>query len=387
MMIKNINKQNGSVSLFVVIFAALLITVVTVSFVRIMIQDQQQATAADLSQSAYDSAQSGVEDAKRAILRYQTICSSGGDCSLSSQDYKQINSSVCNTAVGQLTDVANSRDATSGEVKIQTNGGNAMDQAYTCVKINLQTDDYLGTLDQNTNKFIPLVGASDFDIIHLEWFSVKDLQGTDMSVDVPVFGDGAPLLSQNIWTSSKTPNRPSIMRSQLIQFNSNGFSLNDFNGGSVNGSSNTLFLYPSSIIDTVKNFTSDIRNTAKNIDQVNCKSSLINNNYSCSVTIKLPTKVLAGDKTAYLNLAAIYKKTDYRVTLTNGIIPVKFDSVQPEIDSTGRANDLFRRVQVRVELNDTNFPFPEAAVDLSDSFCKDFVVTDSTGDFKDNCTL
>ena len=94
--ISNSYSQRGAVSLFIVVFAALLITIVTVSFVRIMLQDQQQATTTDLSQSAYDSAQAGVEDAKRALLKYQDICNSGGNCLTAANI---INSNVCNTAI------------------------------------------------------------------------------------------------------------------------------------------------------------------------------------------------------------------------------------------------------------------------------------------------
>ncbi|MNT89909.1 hypothetical protein D3C72_2307220 [compost metagenome] len=65
--------------------------------------------------------------------------------------------------------------------------------------------------------------------------------------------------------------------------------------------------------------------------------------------------------------------------MLRGATTVPFDGVIAKIDATGRANDLFRRVESTVELEPINFPYPEAAVDISGNLCKNFVVTDGTG--------
>lgn len=376
-------KQYGAVSLFVVVFAALLITIVTLSFARSMIKDQQQASTVDLSQSGYDSAQAGVEDAKRALLRYQDICGTAADKNAcADQSNVVISSQVCNEAVSKLDGI----NFGVNEIKVaQTSADSSLDQAYTCVKINLNTDDYIGTLAQDSSKMIPLLGMGDFNKITIDWFSVKDLQGVSLSVNVPSASAGTPLLTQSNWTSALTPNRPPIIRSQLFQFsNTNGFNLTDLDNNTANASSNTLFLYPSDIPE-IQRFTNDIRKSYKTATRVLCNPSLSSSVYSCSATIDLPATIKIGDRTAYLNLAAIYKKTNYRVRLFNGVNLVQFNGVQPEVDSTGRANDLFRRVKSRVELSDINFPYPYAAVDISGNLCKDFRVSDDPNDYVTNC--
>lgn len=388
MIIKNTN-QRGAVSLFIVVFSALLITIVTIGFVGIMVKDQQQASTTDLSQSAYDSAQSGVEDAKRAILRYQSICASGGDCVAAAKeiDSSDPNSTLkCNQAITKtLAGVV----MANNEVKVQTQAGNsnesALDQAYTCVKINLNTDDYVGVLAQDASKVIPLVSTKPFNRIKIEWFSIKDIAGNTTTVDVPLFGAGVPLLGQSSWTSAAAPNRPSIMRAQLIQFAASGFSLSDFDdtGSNIKASNNTLFLYPTTIGASDKYFNADARKTAKNIPQISCSTSLAVEIYSCSATIVLPQAVVAtNDHVEYLNLTSLYKKSNYRVTLIDSAgALVQFNAVQPSIDSTGRTNNLFRRVQSRVELVDSNFPYPEAELDLTGSLCKNFIITDKVSDY------
>jgi len=398
----NMYKQRGAVSLFVVVFAALLITIVTVSFVRIMVQNQQQASTTDLSQSAYDSAQAGVEDAKRALLRYQSICS--GD--ITKCDDSKINSLECNIALDQVEGVTLS----GGEVKVQTDKANALDQAYTCVKINLDTIDYLGTLSANESRIVPLTGVGSFDTVQIQWFSSKDISSDkNYEVNLQKLSEGVPLLAQNSWAI----NRPSILRTQLIQIGGFGFILTDFDkivdvgGGVTQSNANTLFLYPTGTTGSVSSTISeetfkghDTRLLATGVPlPIACSGNLEAGGYACTVKLTLPTPIGAGERISFLRLSALYNKTNYRVTLldstkicdqTTGIGAgcVKFDAVQPEIDSTGRANDLFRRVQTRVELIDVNFPYPEATVVETDgNFCKDFRVTDSVDDYLNSCPI
>jgi hypothetical protein len=56
-----------------------------------------------------------------------------------------------------------------------------------------------------------------------------------------------------------------------------------------------------------------------------------------------------------------------------------FQGVQPLVDSTGRAGDLFRRVKARIE--PTGGIYPEAAIDVTNNFCKTFQVTDNIANY------
>jgi Tfp pilus assembly protein PilX len=389
------SKQRGAVSLFIVIFTMLLMTVVTISFIRIMLQDQQQASNLDLSQSAYDSAQAGVEDAKRAILQYQSICAA--DTSVAQTDCKaaeaRVGSQTCNQGLSGIQTVG------TGEVKVQqtqSTGDAALDQAYTCVTVQLQTPDYLGSLEANASKVIPLIvpDGRTFNTVTLKWFTQQDLGSTNtFAVDLLPSGSTIFPLAGN-WPT----NRPSLMRAQLIQLGSS-FTLANLDASSTTESdANTLFLYPTATpANTSKLFNTDPHTLPKSTgvgpQAVTCLSSLTAGGYACSVTITLPRPFGATansngtiPRTAYLRVSGFFNKTNYSVSLAQGATAVPFDAVQPQVDSTGRANDLFRRVQSRIDIVDP--AYPDAAVDITGGFCKNFTITDNTADYSapNTCT-
>lgn len=397
------NKESGAVSLFMVIFAMLIITIITVSFLRLMMADQRQASDNDLAQSAYDSAQAGVEDAKRALLRYQQICSTASveDCGALSDI---IESSQCNAAVAEGGIAVQTRaDGTvvnpgeSGEVLVQQTEGvdSALRQAYTCVTVQLETDDYVGSLEAGESKLVPLVGRTDFNTVTVRWFSNEDIAEDALGqIDLQSETVSRSLTQQSDWPA----NRPPVMRAQLIQYGPS-FTLNSFDavetsGGDVQSNANTAFLYPTSGGASVDAFTAlDTRKASGGEDPgmdtsgmspraVSCVNDVTSGQYACQMSLTLPSPVGGGTaRTAFLRLTPFYNAASFQVLLSNGALTsstpiIQFKDVQPAIDSTGRANDIFRRVQSRVDLYNTNFAYPDATIDINGNFCKSFAVSD-----------
>lgn len=374
------NSQKGAVSLFVVIFTALLLTIITVSFVQLMLRDQQQATTSDLSQSAYDSAQAGVEDAKRALLLNQA-CDQGsaGPGVNCATVQAALASGACDTVAAALN-----IPQTNNETLIQQDESDKkLDQAYTCVKVAVNTPDYIRTLQPGESDIIPLTGTAAFDTIELSWFTASDFSSPTGSpaVAFPSSGPGVELPAAN--GVSWPFNAPSLMRAQLIQM-SGSFSLGDFDDeAGAKSNANTLFLYPSSVGLNAKNFTDDARRSGLLAPQlIRCLNTLAVATYACTTTIHLPEPIngSAANRNAFLRLSALYNKSNFQVKLFNGVAPVQFSGVQSEVDSTGRANDVFRRVKSRVTLGGS-FPYPQAAIDIERDLCKSFTITDNPADY------
>lgn len=387
--------QNGAVSLFVVVFSALLMIIITLSFIQLMIKDQQQATASDLSQSAYDSAQSGVEDAKRLLLlsqqcRNNTTQSPTVVCA---DVNAAIASNKCNTVSrGLFKDLSGNEETMIQQDEVDE----ALQQAYTCVKIKTNTEDYKGIIGINRSNIVPLRGVdaagnvTDFDRVTISWFTRDDLSATTSSLAVEFPTAGPAVVLPPLGDKWKT-NFPTLLRTQFMQTGAS-FKLSDADDGQPGNKSNanTLFLYPSKTGAAAGSFASDARRAQSNTpQQAKCLPdfSLV---YACSMTLEdlpVPIDGNIANRNAFLQLSALYNGAHYKVQLSRsagGV--VLFDNVQPEVDSTGRANDMFRRVKSRIEFK-SDFIYPEAAVDLEGALCKNFVVTTDPDDFADslNC--
>ena len=450
--------KRGAASIYIVIFTTTLLGIIALSFVRIMLAEALRTTNYNLSQSAYNSALAGIEDAKIALLRYQNCLNDPGflnDCykytqAFETQQASEVTAQNCDIVrdllgyIGEEETIIQTDNSKSGGTNTKKGSAEAFDQAYTCVKVTSHTNDYIATLNNsNPTKLIPIRASTDseqnsIDRIELEWFSLEDyrkvagggghlgekwfdstsLTGKLTSNNV-IYEKGNDHYANNFINAndSKSGMAPPVVQATYMQTN-NTFTLDEFyarNGANTNRG--TLMLRPSSANEAATIVSSTALaysanksfNTPIDIKCSNLLEAAQPANYSCRASINIPSPyrgISAGRNRStsflLLNLPYSVPSTEVRVKMytcqdnslaTDAEIEkdgktsincstIKFAGVQPIVDSTGRANDLFRRVEARIELVDTYFPLSNYALAMTDDtnnegISKTFYVTNN----------
>lgn len=360
-------RQSGAVSIFSVVFAAMLLTILTIGFLKLMIRDQQQATNNDLSQSAYDAALAGVEDAKRVIRAAQQGAPDAQRAMQQPNDCRVIKRAKIIPYAGD--------DETM--IRSGNTGGLQFNQAYTCVNINLDSPDFLYEAKQEASQLVPLRAVGTFNKVVLQWYTQQDNGDAATASIPPEIARSERLPANTAWGETTPP----LMRAQLITPGA------QFDTATLDrtGSSRTVFLRPYEVVGGGSTTTLDVSSRARATDvggtydntasTINCSRNFANDSYACSVELTIPAVTVDASRNAFVRLNTLYKGAHVRVILKHGDSVVNFNGVQPIVDATGRANNLFRRVEARLQIGD-DFPYPDNALHLKNSLCKDFSVTD-----------
>lgn len=394
---KMMKQQQGAVSIFVVLFATMLFVAISVGFTVFMLRDQERASDSDLSRSALDSAYAGVEDAKRVLVKYND-CVERNDSSRNCNEIKdKIHNGRCDTVSGIL--------GTGGEQLVRSRDNDEqLQQAYTCVVVDPDTEDVVKNIkNEGDIKIVPLRGVRDFETVEVSWFKLA----RDTAVDFRQYRKKADLRSSaNNNVDAQLPSSEawqkkwgSVLRVQSISYAPGAVQLRG-----LDNDARTAFLYPdarTSPSDEVIDMMSVDKHRAFPVDdtdqsdvdgqynrpllakRVQCDENT-NAPYACRALLRVP----AG-KVNYLTLAGIYGKSDgidVRIRLLDAAgNPVLFNNVQPRIDATGRANNVFRRVEARVETTPSEdaIPLPRATIATRGDLCKKYIISDNDSDFED----
>lgn len=390
-----IAQQEGFVSLFTVIFFMLFISVITIGFLRIMAIEQQQALDNDLTASALAAAESGVEDGKRALLKYANPLPTDPP-TLHGDLTTALSSTSCNALF--------TSPSISTALNLRNNGSitgvAGLNQYYTCLSVNINSPDYISSASAGKSDFIPLTPeiGKDFDQVKVSWHLTSNSTGTD--------GDGVPAryapdfslpqvtggVPANSWTAQ---GYPAYLRVEVY-----GYANGSFDRTKIDDRTRTIFLVPNASTNAaaVDEFTPVNLGLAdpRGLDQpktgvqgVKCNGtppSVPIGTYACAATLELPTDpTLRGSNNHYfVRITPLYGSTHFKLALEQAGVAVNFGGVQPIIDVTGRAGDVFRRVQARVRL-DSIGDVPEYTVESADTICKNMQVADGVFYQPNNC--
>ena len=363
--------KKGATSMIVTVFTIILFSIITLAFTRLILSEVNQTTNTNLSKSAYDSALAGVEDAKIALLKYHDCLNKG---------YTINSGNTCSKIIAAMQDGVRRQDCSTVSnvlgrtideqhgVTIQEVKNSSHDGGSAASKLQADLADYRSTLSSDTRtRIVPLRTdqIKDLKYINIKWFSDTNYITQQRSGSAIKWDRNDGLL----------PSGQHSMSPPFFQSDRN-FNLGEFNIASSENSTNRamLFLKPTNDGKGRNDFSAtEVAETfdksGNHLFTVNCQES----SFFCSATFEVPNTYRGSTDrnpaTTFLLLTLPYgaPETDFSVSLYNSKHEsINFTGVQARVDSTGRANDLYRRVESRVELVDTYFPYPEFAIQLND---------------------
>lgn len=326
---KNIKKnQQGLVSILVTMMVMIVLALIVMSFAKIMRREEQQVLERQLSTQAFYAAEAGVNMAEEAVKN---------------QGYTGDKTNCQADAAPPLDDAAMQIDGPGGSAKV------------TCLLIdNTPKELEYKNIDLNS-RVIPIKSEGGaFKTIQISWSDSNDRSASlNSSCNYPTLPP-APN-----WTCSV-----GILRVDLVK-TSGGLS----RAGLLNGTF-TAFLYPTSGGSDAMAF-SDAAGPANQGAKVATKCS--GDPLVCTMSINVASE--AADS-FHARIRTIYGNSTVTVSgIDVGDSNVGLKDAQILVDSTGRATDVLRRIQVRLAASRLGeLTFPDYAIESQDAICKRYTV-------------
>lgn len=325
--------QAGMVSIMVTMILMIVISLLVLGFAQISRRNQRTTLDRQLSAQAFYAAESGINDARQVID--QTVTAG-------------------NTVQAKTTCAPASNGMYTALPSNVINSGT--DVSYSCLLVNpLPTSlQYDNIEDQST--IIPILsGNGNIQSLTLTW------KTGDKNNTTPINGcsSSSSIAGQFNVTGSWSCGY-GVLRFDLVPVA--GGSLT---AGSMQDSTMTTFAIPTSAGVSTVNFGANANAAvAAHCDNTNC-SLQINN---------------LGGAEYYMRVKTIYKSGPLQIDgKTTAGTAVQFSDSQIVIDVTGKAQDVLRRLQVRVpaRLSGSQNQVPDNALESNDSVCKRFSVMDN----------
>ncbi|HSX36788.1 MAG TPA: pilus assembly PilX N-terminal domain-containing protein [Patescibacteria group bacterium] len=345
------NNETGFATLIVATTLVVILSLLTVGFAQLMRREEDQALNRQLSNQANYAAEAGINDALRAL---------------------DAGWNKAKTTCGPITSLTGA----AGETYLTSNNVDASGSAtqWSCLLI----DPSPGSLEY-----------SPVDTVTPSIFTVNTVQSdrvtpTAISTIKVSWKDADPLAAPQFWSQSGTFDNAAFPPAGASGWNKIGMvrvSITPLVGAlsrsNLTQSTVTAFLYPT---------TSSANNSMTvNFGSMNPagQGQLLDGGCSaatktCSATINFSPSLPVGTP-LLISLRSIYAKTHVYMTTDSGSY---FSGAQALVDSTGRAQDVLKRIQVRVPIK-SHYDLPGFVVDSIGGICKQLSVYPG---FADGCS-
>lgn len=343
------NSQGGIVSLAVTVIIVLILSLIIVTFSTLVRREQRQTIDRQLATQAFYAAESGVNDAVKALR---------SDASLRDfTDTGECGSFITEANLGASREL----DAGSGT-------------AYTCLLVDSkgQTIEFTNVSTGDSKIFPVKVDPSGPTIstIRFQW---SDTDATE-PMDYGSCGSLGELPSS--WPSSGCD--AGILRVDIVPYDA----LQDRD--SLINNSFTAFFQPVPPGETGSVSFSEASGSGKQGKVVggDCSSA------GCQVDVNTGS---LGVRNFWVRVKTIYTSGS-KLTVTGADSsgnPLELIGAQYTIDATGKANDVLRRIQVRIPASEISgdgpggLSFPEYVLQTSGSLCKRIEIIDDSSSSAD----
>ena len=324
-----IKNQSGIASIVIVMLIMTLLTVVVLAMTQNANREQRQALDRQLSTQAFYAAESGVSDAKDYIADPPA----GTPPPIEKDECQGIGSAAASG--DQFPD----KDSQVGEFE---------NTRYTCVLYDRTPNELRFTsIDVSKSTIVPIEDAGGQPIRSLTFNWTKKDGGTDFSCPT---GNTLPKqLPDNCQAGLlrvELVDPASSTRAQLIN--------------------NTFLAYVKPSPSGSSSFTYD-----NAVGSVNKQGAIVEAGCTAAGGCTMTITSIAKDK-LYLNMRSIYKNNQVFITgerADGG--PVRFRDAQMEVDSTGQAGDILKRVLRAIDLSGLDSEFiPSFVLQTSTDLCK-----------------
>lgn len=322
--------EQGMISIMTTMVLIIVISLIVLGFAQLSRSNQREALDRQLSTQAFYAAESGVNDAR----------------------------SLINTAVANGSTIPEKSTCTGNGGGFYTTTptiDSAANVKYSCLLVD-PTPTTLRYTDVGTNSVIVPLNSSNgtnFSRIELDWqskVSGNPLTGCSASMNA--------YTAASAWTCGY-----GVLRFDLVPTSGNSLSASTLLAGTM-----TSFAYPvtaatSADVPYVAGASNPNVRVAKNCTATGC---------SLNITGLSTTSY-------YMRISSIYRNVSLQIKgLDSGGGAIEMAGAQAQIDSTGRAQDVLRRIQVSVPLaSNSQNQMSDYAIQSTDSVCKRFSIMDN----------